>query len=492
MMAVYSKGLLLLAVAVAAASDPALQTSSSHAGPAVRNASSSLAETGRKPLWVHVDTWLGVAHSYSLVGQHLALALAALPGTRVSVGESQPLYRPSWPRSTHAMGSAATRQLLGMQHDLMNASSACPDILFRATFPLSTTRPAHCPHTVLLLHATAEQGRLVDVAQAEAPPFQPWHAWHSAIAPGAVVTPSWWSWGAFFAAGVPAAVVPHGVQTPHLHPHAEQPQRRHECLTLLSVGAMTHNKGIAAVMAAAERVLGGVPANLRPCVRLLLKAPSELYTAAQARVQAAAKQASVSALTVHFSGGLLDPAAMRALVASADVYVAAFRSEGFGLPLLEAAAAGTPIVTTRAPPATEFLNDSSALLFNASLVRRPAPSSLFPASCPRQGAGDCGSIAEFEPVADSLCQVLTTAIAGAAWARAGPAGQNACGTPDATPWAALACALCDHDTGCAKSAWRRLQAVTRGARRVAERHSWSSAARHMLLLARSLAPPSQH
>ena len=60
----------------------------------------------------------------------------------------------------------------------------------------------------------------------------------------------------------------------------------------------------------------------------------------------------------------------------ADAFVLPTRGEGFGRPMLEAAAVGLPVITTRWSGPCDFLDDHTAYLVDASLV--PVPESLWP------------------------------------------------------------------------------------------------------------------
>jgi glycosyltransferase-like protein len=63
--------------------------------------------------------------------------------------------------------------------------------------------------------------------------------------------------------------------------------------------------------------------------------------------------------------GVIADHAMPALYRCADAFVFPSLKEGWGLVVLEAIASGLPVLTTHAPPFTEFLNPQQALLIDA-------------------------------------------------------------------------------------------------------------------------------
>ena len=69
----------------------------------------------------------------------------------------------------------------------------------------------------------------------------------------------------------------------------------------------------------------------------------------------------------------LDDASLAALYRRANALVLPYRGEGFGMPMVEAMACGTPVVATGAGPAVEFCDAENSYLLPAQEVRVPDP-----------------------------------------------------------------------------------------------------------------------
>jgi glycogen(starch) synthase len=146
-------------------------------------------------------------------------------------------------------------------------------------------------------------------------------------------------------------------------PPAEPPRVDAGRPWILFVGQLTPRKGydlaIAALPAIVER---------HPAASLLVV--SGINTADRDRVTRMSRDLGVEA-RIRFLGHVED-AELLALFGSCDVYVTPTRYEGFGLTLLEAMAAGAPVVCADAPAANEILRDGE----NGLLVPPEDPASL--------------------------------------------------------------------------------------------------------------------
>jgi glycosyltransferase involved in cell wall biosynthesis len=233
-----------------------------------------------------------------------------------------------------------------------------------------------------------------------------------------IATPSRWSAAGFAAAGVPRAqllVLPHGVDAGVFRPGRAGDATRAETrarlgwappagagapdgFTVLSVGHMRWTKGLDALLsgvlqaAAALRDLNaaasaragagfGAAARAPRCLRLVLKGLDALYGSSGAfsrtlkalRVGAAqtpgarlfAELSGAGALQMRVLGKALPPAELARLHRASDLYASPYRGEGFNMPVLEAAACGSPLLVTAGGATDDFTRPSFALYVRA-------------------------------------------------------------------------------------------------------------------------------
>lgn len=138
----------------------------------------------------------------------------------------------------------------------------------------------------------------------------------------------------------PIAVIPNGVDLP-----PDRPGPRGEQRTLLFLGRLHPIKGVDLLIDAWTRVQGQFPGW-----RLVIAGAEDRSETSRGHSDALRRQAAGrGAERVSFAGELLGQAKWDAY-AEAEAYVLPSRSEGFGLTVAEALAAGTPAITTRATP----------------------------------------------------------------------------------------------------------------------------------------------
>jgi glycosyltransferase involved in cell wall biosynthesis len=153
----------------------------------------------------------------------------------------------------------------------------------------------------------------------------------------------------------PIRVIPNAVYLPPEFPAEERLKIRCEIIggadgpVIISAGRLDQFKGF-------EDLLNGI-AHLRrayPSLCLLIAGAGSLYSALQAQIQ-------VQDLTrqVHLLGGRGD---VPRLLAASDIYVSASYSEGMSISILEAMAAGLPVVATCAGENSRLVLPSTGIL----------------------------------------------------------------------------------------------------------------------------------
>lgn len=188
---------------------------------------------------------------------------------------------------------------------------------------------------------------------------------HAAV----VWVPSHWGREVLVANGLEGSridVVPEGVNGELYHPHlrigidrARQPFR------FLSVGKFEKRKGYEQLLAGFQQAFGD-----RTDVELLIKA-DYFIDFERKKAELTALVSSMALSNVRLFWGAWSQEQLFALYNYADAFVFASRAEGWGLPLLEAAATGLPLISTYYSGHTEFLRHCESSLIKIAHTLEP-------------------------------------------------------------------------------------------------------------------------
>jgi glycosyltransferase involved in cell wall biosynthesis len=165
-----------------------------------------------------------------------------------------------------------------------------------------------------------------------------------------VWVPSAWGCDVLLAHGVAehrVHVVPEGVDGARFHAHGRQPRTSARPFRFLTVGKYEQRKGIDQTIEAFAQVYAN-----QPHAELIIK--SNYFTNHHEKYNAL--RAKISGLdNVTLLWGEMTEIQLADLYRASDTFVLPTRAEGWGLPLIEAVAAGLPVITTRYSGQTEFL-----------------------------------------------------------------------------------------------------------------------------------------
>lgn len=325
-----------------------------------------------------VEGWRGISQSFAMVNQYQLLELKNYDIALYH--NDRPFHFGHWNAKDNADGfDPGRRQSLASIPP--PPPGLVPSVTYRIEFPLRFEDGAS-PR--LFVFGTSESKNL-----------------DHRVAPGqletgrrnpnlTVVTPSAWSREGFLEAGFDPArviVVPHGVDgTIFGPPHPSLRARMREAMglqpeefALLSVGAMTHNKGIDLLIVAY--------ATLRRHyrhLRLVLKDASALYGVSGSSVldMLAAKRPDLVdgdlRASIIFLSQNMNLAQLTLLYGACDAYVSPYRAEGFNLPPLEAAACGLPVIVTQGGPTDDYQHESFALTVRSQEIKGAGLTALEP------------------------------------------------------------------------------------------------------------------
>jgi len=169
-----------------------------------------------------------------------------------------------------------------------------------------------------------------------------------------VWVPTSWGHSVLTAHGIDAdriRIMPEGVDGARFHAHGRRPRTVARPLRFLTVGKYEQRKSIDLTIEAFAKVYAN-----QPHAELVIK--SNYFTNHQQKYDAL--HAKISGLNnVTLLWGEMTEAQLADLYRACDVFVLPTRAEGWGLPLIEAVAAGMPIITTMHSGHMEFLQHVS-------------------------------------------------------------------------------------------------------------------------------------
>jgi len=167
-----------------------------------------------------------------------------------------------------------------------------------------------------------------------------------------VWVPSAWGHSVLVAHGIDAdriRIVPEGVDGARFHAHGRRPRTAARPLRFLTVGKYEQRKGIDQIIEAFAQVYAN-----QPHAELVIK--SNYFTNHRQKHDALhGKISDLGLNNVTLLWGEMTSAQLADLYRACDVFVLPTRAEGWGLPLIEAVAAGMPIITTMHSGHMEFL-----------------------------------------------------------------------------------------------------------------------------------------
>jgi glycosyltransferase involved in cell wall biosynthesis len=165
-----------------------------------------------------------------------------------------------------------------------------------------------------------------------------------------VWVPTSWGHSVLTAHGIDAdriRIMPEGVDGARVHAHGRQPRTSARPFRFLTVGKYEQRKGIDETIEAFAQVYAN-----QPQAELIIKSNyftnhHEKYNALRAKI--------LGLDNVTLLWGEMTEIQLADLYRACDVFVLPTRAEGWGLPLIEAVAAGLPIITTMHSGHMEFL-----------------------------------------------------------------------------------------------------------------------------------------
>ena len=316
-----------------------------------------------------IEGWRFLPHSYSIVNQWQCLELLRRPNVEL-MHRDVPVFK--------QLGERVMGILPPEDEDRIAAippPSGEFDAVYRIGYPYDFA-PSRCPNTFVF--ATCERMLLkpIDVLSPPEIDGRMARAFAQRIRDNGltVITPSEWSRSGLVRSGIDPdriVVVPHGIEPSvfrPLDPAKREEMRRDRNQTgtfsFLHVSAMTGNKNLEGIVRGFLEI-----ASRHKHARLILKGLDGMFRSdrwvSQELGSLGPAERALAKRTIFYSGLPLTLRDQVALYQLSDAYIAPYQSEGFNIPVLEAAACGLPVITTKGGPTDEFTTPEFCLPIKA-------------------------------------------------------------------------------------------------------------------------------
>lgn len=136
------------------------------------------------------------------------------------------------------------------------------------------------------------------------------------------------------------------------------PKKGHERFRILYIADFSPRKNIKQLIEAFQKEF-----KAKDNVELLLHTTTEFKEEQKLFINSIMQENSHK---IEFSTNKMDDLSLRELISSADLYISVDRANGWGMPVMEAMAIGTPVATINWSGSTEFANMSNSLLIETS------------------------------------------------------------------------------------------------------------------------------
>ena len=309
-----------------------------------------------------IEGWRGMNHSFAMVNQCQILELLKFDDLQL-FHRDLPYAMPHWnAKNLDAGFGAADRQRIAA---LPDPGQRRMDCVYRVTSPFRADAASRNRTVTFMVTELGISARNFETGGADIDFYT--------RDDNCIVTPTHWSRARLLEFGFPADrvhVVAHGVRSDTYRPLTANERAatranlgvRADEVVFLNLGAALWNKGADVLLLAFARLC-----QTQPKTKLILKDQRGLYgisveqTIKDLSAQHPALFGAATLAAMQVVPGNLSQGQLRLMYGMADVYVSAYRAEGFNLPVLEAIACGTPAVVTDGGATDDFCDASVAV-----------------------------------------------------------------------------------------------------------------------------------